>query len=244
MSTEACSLSKGKLSYILILFQLSGLAIFVAGFLLGTLYERQWSRINTVDPLPPVIIPNFRPQYLPPNPEDLLPKKAPPEEKLPLLRTSSVDWNKERECLAKNIYFEARDQSQKGQIAVALVTVNRTLSKKYPNTICGVVWQKKRSKKTGKYVAQFSWTLDGKKDDPMNKELWESAQVLASAMIDEGMITLFADFTQGATHYHADYVAPSWRKAFTRVLVEGNHIFYRDEKATPITVAMLGDNRG
>ena len=37
------------------------------------------------------------------------------------------------------------------------------------------------------------------------------------------------DITFGATHYHADYVYPAWRKSKTKTLVVGNHIFYRWE---------------
>jgi len=62
-----------------------------------------------------------------------------------------TEINKEIKCLADNIYFEARNESVKGQVAVASVTKNRVKSKHYPNTICKVVWEHR----------QFSWTLDG-----------------------------------------------------------------------------------
>ena len=45
------------------------------------------------------------------------------------------------ECLAKNIYFESRNQSHLGQMAVAHVTINRVLDKRYPDTVCKVVHQ-------------------------------------------------------------------------------------------------------
>ena len=38
------------------------------------------------------------------------------------------------------------------------------------------------------------------------------------------------DITEGATHYHADYVFPAWRKTKTKTLIVGDHIFYRWEK--------------
>src|SRR5210317_144981 len=59
-------------------------------------------------------------------------------------------------CLQQNIYFEARNQSINGQIAVAWVTLHRVDDPRYPNTICEVVWQRK----------QFSWTHDGKSGKP------------------------------------------------------------------------------
>ena len=82
----------------------------------------------------------------------------------------------ETECLSKNIYFEARDQVTKGQIAVALVTINRVKSKRFPNTICKVV--KQASYKNGKVVrnrCHFSWFCDGKSDNPRNKRAWDNA---------------------------------------------------------------------
>ena len=40
----------------------------------------------------------------------------------------------------------------------------------------------------------------------------------------------FVDITDGATHYHADYVKPDWAKTKTRTTEIGDHIFYRWEK--------------
>ncbi len=149
------------------------------------------------------------------------------------------DMDKERKCLAENIYFESKSESQRGQLAVGLVTINRVLSKKYPNNICDVVWQKRKHPTTGKWVAQFSWTWDGKRDKPVNKESWEQAQLLAGALIAEGSLFNVADFTEGATHYHANYVDPYWNQHFTQTVVVDTHIFYRDEKATPKVIRAL-----
>lgn len=143
------------------------------------------------------------------------------------------DLNEEIECLAQNIYFEAKNQSRKGQVAVGLVTINRVLSNHYPNTICDVVWQKQRSARTGKWVAQFSWTWDGKADQPINQEKWEEIYRIAQAMLAGHSLFNFADFTQGATHYHANYVQPYWRHYMTYVIQIEDHIFYRDENVTP-----------
>ena len=51
------------------------------------------------------------------------------------------DENGEAVCLAKNIYFEAGNQSKAGRLAVGLVTLNRVEMREYPDTICGVVHQ-------------------------------------------------------------------------------------------------------
>jgi spore germination cell wall hydrolase CwlJ-like protein len=39
------------------------------------------------------------------------------------------------------------------------------------------------------------------------------------------------DITEGATHYHADYVNPSWAKTKTKTIEIEDHIFYRWETA-------------
>ena len=57
---------------------------------------------------------------------------------------------KQHNCLALNIYHEARGERVEGQIAVAHVTMNRVNHEKWPSTICEVVYQPK----------QFSWTHD------------------------------------------------------------------------------------
>jgi len=135
----------------------------------------------------------------------------------------------EQYCLALNIYFEARSESRKGKIAVGLVTINRVRSSRFPDSICEVVWQKRRNQNE-KWVAQFSWTWDGKGDTPREIELWEEAQMIAGAMIAERSLDNFSDFTNGSTHYHADYVNPWWGESllaagYTAQQID-THIFY------------------
>ena len=80
--------------------------------------------------------------------------------------------DKQVECLAKNIYFEARNQSEYGKFAVANVTMNRVKDPRFPNTICDVVFQGPRVKKRVG-GCQFSWYCDGKPDKIYNKRLWK-----------------------------------------------------------------------
>lgn len=137
------------------------------------------------------------------------------------------DINKEKLCLALNVYFEAKSEPLKGKIAVALTPIARARADEFPDTVCEVIWQKRKHPKTGKWVAQFTWTLDGKPDTPVNKKEWQHAQNIANAVFSEGSNGWhIVDFTNGATHYHADYVAPWWKNKlpyFTRV---GTHLFY------------------
>ena len=89
---------------------------------------------------------------------------------------SAEEHAKEIDCLAKNIYFEARNENIDGKLAVGLVTINRVLDPEFPETICDVVWQKRRHPNTKKWVAQFSWTWDGKNDKPLNRAKWYEAR--------------------------------------------------------------------
>ena len=128
--------------------------------------------------------------------------------------------NKDRYCLQQNIYFEARNQSDMGMIAVGWVTMNRTDSKRYPNNICGVVWQKK----------QFSWTHDGLSDKPgkniIEQRAWERAGYVTSLVLHDWAYGK-KDAVKEATHYHADYIVPYWASSYTKVAQVDNHIFYR-----------------
>ena len=126
-------------------------------------------------------------------------------------------------CLALNIYFEARTESKLGKLAVAHVTWNRVNSEHYPNSICGVVWQQNEHRKSGKISAQFSWTLDGKSDKPKNKALFGEIRKLATKFLVEKP----EDITDGATHYHATYVNPYWAKSLRKLVQVDTHIFYR-----------------
>ena len=134
-------------------------------------------------------------------------------------RNAYNEHYKQIECLAKNIYFEARDQSDLGQKAIAWVTLNRVHSQSYPSTICVVVWQD----------SQFSWTRDGKSDVPKNQEAWERAKKLANLVYQRYYNTRdYEDPTDGAIMFHATYVKPYWRKSFERTIKIGDHIFYKE----------------
>ena len=124
-------------------------------------------------------------------------------------------------CMAKNIYFEYKNQSMKGQLAVGLVTLNRVRSPYYPDTVCDVVYQNK----------QFSWYSDGLPDRPREMKAFETALLYASALLSDQQIT---DYTYGSDHYHADYVEPRWLAGndfhvMVPVVQIETHIFYRQE---------------
>lgn len=133
----------------------------------------------------------------------------------------------EMECLAKNIYFESRNQSHLGQVAVAHTTLNRVMDKRYPDTVCEVVEQGKTNKDGSmrRHACQFSWYCDGLSDKPRNIELWQQSQDIALESID--LYSQGIDITRGATHYHADNVSPNWAPTLDKIMQVDDHIFYR-----------------
>jgi len=135
-------------------------------------------------------------------------------------------------CLAQNIYYEARGSSRADQMAVSDVVLNRVKDSRYPNTICEVVYQGKQKpswKDPTKMVmvrnmCQFSWYCDGKKDEPPEGDAWRTAQMVAYEMY---YLYKDSNITDGATHYHAYYVNPSWAKKFIFKGRIGSHMFYK-----------------
>jgi spore germination cell wall hydrolase CwlJ-like protein len=120
-------------------------------------------------------------------------------------------------CLAKNIYYEAGAESNKGKAAVAHVTLNRANSSLFPESICGVVYQKNRG------TCQFSWVCQRKAYPKTLSENWqESLQIAKQAL--KGHVS---DPTYGALFFHATYVSPNWSRTLKRTIRIGNHIFYK-----------------
>ena len=128
---------------------------------------------------------------------------------------------KEVECLAKAIYFEARGEPDRGRRAVAEVVLNRVDDERYPDTICGVVYQ------GNSRGCQFSWTCNGKDVKPRNKELYRAMVALADRTIRASERPV----SGGATHFHTRRVSPRWAKIFPRTTTIGAHHFYRQPGA-------------
>jgi spore germination cell wall hydrolase CwlJ-like protein len=127
---------------------------------------------------------------------------------------------KSEKCLTEAVYFEARGEAVRGQIAVAQVVMNRTFSGFYPNTVCGVVYQNKHHH----MACQFTFACDNNPDVVTEPEMWDRAKKIAKAMLD-GQIWL--PEVDRSTHYHAYYVRPSWVNEMKRMYKFGVHTFYR-----------------
>ena len=137
-------------------------------------------------------------------------------------------------CLAKNAYFEARNQSILSQIAVSQVVMNRVESKDFPNTVCGVVYEAQMSKwfkdNMNKDVpvrdkCQFSWYCDGKADIIYDHESFNIALSVANQVLSGYNLN---DVTNGALWYHAVYVNPYWAKEKIKTVKHEDHIFYKE----------------
>jgi spore germination cell wall hydrolase CwlJ-like protein len=126
------------------------------------------------------------------------------------------------ECLAENIYFEARGEPLTGQYAVAEVTLNRTRAPNFPHSVCAVVHEMRWDPSRKRIVADFSWTEQGALS-PENGPAWKRAMDVANAEYDD----MRDPVVPGALYYHATSVRPSWAKGRTQVATIGNHIFYR-----------------
>jgi len=125
----------------------------------------------------------------------------------------------EWKCLSEALYFEARGENATGLFAVAEVILNRVDSKRYPDSVCGVINQG-----TGrKFACQFTYTCDGRPENINEHDAWTRVGKVARAMLDGAPRTL----TEGALYYHTKYVSPSWAvtKALTNTI--GVHRFYR-----------------
>lgn len=138
-------------------------------------------------------------------------------------------------CMALNVYHESRSDNLAGQFAVSDVVLNRVRDNRWPNTVCGVIkdakysrwWKEEHGKDVPiKHKCQFSWYCDGKKDDVTDGDAWRRAQVVAYQIMNRDMMR---GITEGATHYHATYVDPSWNRRYSVVGRIGAHIFYRAE---------------
>ena len=156
--------------------------------------------------------------------------------------TPVVEPDRSAQCLAYNMYHEARSQGTAGIYAVSAVVLNRVNDNRFPNTVCEVIeqgptresWKTKKHKDLDskervyypiKNKCQFSWFCDGKSDTPYDKKVYNRLLKLSEDILYNDYP--FVDITDGALFYHADYVRPAWAKTKQRTIEIEDHIFYR-----------------
>jgi spore germination cell wall hydrolase CwlJ-like protein len=139
---------------------------------------------------------------------------------------------KAEKCLADAVYFEARGEPVRGQIAVAQVVMNRVFSGYYPNDVCGVVYQDAHRH----LACQFTFACDGIPDRVDEPDAWKRAEEIARDTLDG---KLWLPDVGKATHYHAYWVRPVWIREMRKLDRIGVHTFYRprnwgDGAAAPV----------
>jgi len=127
-------------------------------------------------------------------------------------------------CLAQAVYFEARGEAYRGQVAVAQVVMNRLAHPLYPKTICNVVFQDADHRN----ACQFSFACDGIPETINEPGPWKQAEEIAQKVASG---ELYLPEVGDATHYHAVYVYPDWAPRLKRVTKIGMHIFYKFRNA-------------
>jgi spore germination cell wall hydrolase CwlJ-like protein len=127
---------------------------------------------------------------------------------------------KSEKCLTNAIYFEARGEPVRGQMAVAQVIINRVFSGYYPDSVCGVVYQNANRRNR----CQFSFACDRHPDRVTEPDAFDRAQEIARETLDG---KLWLDDVGKATHYHAYWVRPRWVREMSKLYKIGVHTFYR-----------------
>ena len=146
--------------------------------------------------------------------------EARPKSPAERLRLVGKEREKQEKCLANAVYFEARGEPVRGQIAVAQVVLNRVFSPFYPKTVCGVVYQNAHRH----LACQFTFACDGVPDVVTEPDAWLRAKRIAADMLDG---KLWMPEVAKSTHYHASWVHPDWVNEMKRIYRLGVHTFYR-----------------
>jgi len=164
--------------------------------------------------------------------------------------------NRDLTCLAQNIYYEAGLEVEEGRAAVGLVTINRSRSGRYPNSICGVVNQKtavarsrtisvdrvqydavgrkrvvtdQRRVTTTHTVCQFSWRCENVKRINYDSPRWNNSLEVAQTLLAGGYEE-FRDKYRDAEYFHEVHIRPSWARQKHRITRIGGHIFYAERR--------------
>jgi spore germination cell wall hydrolase CwlJ-like protein len=125
----------------------------------------------------------------------------------------------ERRCLAEAVYFEGKQETIEGQIAVAQIVLNRVRSGKYPTTICAVVRQGRGGD------CQFPAVCKAAGKPPENDEHWQKAAWIAD---DTAAGRAWLSELTDATHYHNASAKPVWRLSMHMIRKVGWRLYYSD----------------
>lgn len=156
----------------------------------------------------------------PRNPHILKLRKTAAPESLRFDGRTALDSYRALNCLTSAIYYEAANEPEEGQRAVAQVVLNRVRHPDWPGSICGVVYQ---GSERADLLCQFSFACDGSMTRTAVAAKWARARKVAQASLHG---EAFAPVGH-ATYYHTLSVRPGWASKLDAVAVVGAHIFYQ-----------------
>ena len=143
----------------------------------------------------------------------------------------------ERDCLAKAVYYEARGEPVAGQIAVAQVILNRSMSSSWPNSVCGVVHQgEERGEKCQFSFACMKRQLSAPHGEPWQQATWVSNEVLTGGAWLRELLP--------ATHYHRTDLKPVWRLTLKEIGRIGTPVFYGPPGTTQVLALEVAGDGG
>ncbi|MCV9918001.1 MULTISPECIES: cell wall hydrolase [Pseudomonas] len=163
--------------------------------------------------------------------EEKVVEEAPPPKKSETLSPSEVKavdpagqspMDDSITCLARTIYWEAKEADARDMSAVASVVINRLGHDGFPDTICGVVKQGVETKS-----CQFSWWCDGRSDQVEEKQRYDVAKEIARKALNQQL----KDPTRGALYFHDRSVRPDWAKAYRKTAETKLFLFYKPNPA-------------
>ena len=126
---------------------------------------------------------------------------------------------KQLACMAKNIYYEAGNETYEGKIAVARVVMNR-VRHGFASNPCNVIYQKTSIE--DKIICQFSWVCDERPDPNKNTLKYKESMSAAYEVMILGMHKEM--LPNSALFFHSSGVEPNW--PYRKLKQIGNHIFY------------------
>jgi spore germination cell wall hydrolase CwlJ-like protein len=134
-----------------------------------------------------------------------------------LTSCGSFRGHSETDCMERVMYFESNRSSRDGMVAVGSVVMNRVASESYPDTVCGVVAQRR----------QFAPGVMSRRMDSRSMPLIQDAAASVLAGQRHPMIG-DAEFFHAAT-YRAPYTNMHY------VLVAGGNAFYEKRRPELVT---------
>ncbi len=127
----------------------------------------------------------------------------------------------ERRCLAEVVYFEGRNETVEGQIAIAQVVLNRVRSGHWSHTICAVVRQGRGE------TCQFPEYCKASERPAETDNSWlQAAWIADDASAGRAWLSELSD----ATHYHSAGTKPPWRLSMKFLRKVGERMYYADPK--------------